>query len=134
MAETPEPPPAKKVEANTRPDRILPARVGMIEAKDRRAGRLFTTALHANKTPFGPKGKQLILPGFERAVKGPALPLVLYDLDHPIEPRFVTPKRARQGPGPLPARPADIEGRPKREIPATLKGEPHANPRGPTRR
>lgn len=80
VAETPEPPSAKKVEANTRPDRILPARVAMIEAKDRRAGRLFTTALHSTKTPFGPKGKQLILPGFERAVKGPALPLVLYDL------------------------------------------------------
>ena len=79
-ATQPEKPAGKKVEVNTRPDRILPGRIAMVEAKDSRAGRLFTSAHHAKKTTFGPKGKQLILPGFERAVKGPALPLVLYDL------------------------------------------------------
>ena len=93
-------------------------------------------------------------------MKGPALPLVLYDLDHPIEPRFVTPKRARlelshQGTMQLYQHgklleshsctvgasiriQADIEGRPKREIPvleqtqleATAKRLPGAAPAG----
>ena len=55
-------------------------------------------------------------------MKGPALPLVLYDLDHPIEPRFVTPKRARQGPGPLRGRPHS-RGNPMRILEVQLDDE-----------
>ena len=58
---------------NKRPDRIFPARLGMVDPSDRRAGRLFTPALHS------PDGQQT-LPGFEREIIGPALPLALYDL------------------------------------------------------
>ena len=63
-----------QVEPNTRPDRILPARLAMVKPSDRRAGRLFTPAAH-----FAPDG-QHVLPGFERDITGPALPLALYDL------------------------------------------------------
>ena len=61
-----------------RPDRILPARLAMVDHTDRRAGRLFTPAAHA----VNRGGEQLKLPGFglERARITPALPLALYDL------------------------------------------------------
>ena len=63
--------------ANSRNDRILPSRLAMVERADPRAGRLFTPAMHAG---YSSEGDQLVLPGFERQVTGPALPLVLYDL------------------------------------------------------
>ena len=61
-----------------RTDRILPARLAMVDHTDRRAGRLFTPAAHA----VNRGGEQLKLPGFglERARITPALPLALYDL------------------------------------------------------
>ena len=61
-----------------RTDRILPARLAMVDHTDRRAGRLFTPAAHA--VELG--GEQLKLPGFglERTRITPALPLALYDL------------------------------------------------------
>ena len=62
-----------------RPDRILPARLAMVERTDRRADRrLFTPAAHAVERG----GEQLKLPGFglERTRITPALPLALYDL------------------------------------------------------
>ncbi len=63
------------VEPNRRRDRTMPARLGMVERADSRAGRLFTPAMH---TTDG----QLILPGFGTHVTmpTPALPLALYDL------------------------------------------------------
>ena len=59
-------------------DRILPARLAMVDHTDRRAGRLFTPAAHA----VNRGGEQLKLPGFglERTRITPALPLALYDL------------------------------------------------------
>ena len=61
-----------------RTDRILPARLAMVDHTDRRAGRLFTPAAHA----VNRGGEQLKLPGFglERTRITPALPLALYDL------------------------------------------------------
>ena len=61
-----------------RPDRILPARLAMVDHTDRRAGRLFTPAAHAVNREAG----ELKLPGFglERTRITPALPLALYDL------------------------------------------------------
>ena len=61
-----------------RTDRILPARLAMVDHTDRRAGRLFTPAAHAVERG----GEQLKLPGFglERTRITPALPLALYDL------------------------------------------------------
>ena len=61
---------------NARPDRPLPARLGMVQGGDSRAGRLFTPALHTTR------GGQLILPGFgaDVSMPTPALPLHLYDL------------------------------------------------------
>ena len=61
-----------------RTDRILPARLAMVDHTDRRAGRLFTPAAHAVKRG----GEGLKLPGFglERTRITPALPLALYDL------------------------------------------------------
>ena len=62
-----------------RTDRILPARLAMVDHTDRRAGRrLFTPAAHAVERGGG----QLKLPGFglERTRITPALPLALYDL------------------------------------------------------
>ena len=61
------------VPANLRDDPILPTSLAMAAA-DSRHGRLglFSPAAHA-----GPSGW---LPGFERPVHGPALPLALYDL------------------------------------------------------
>ena len=61
-----------------RTDRILPARLAMVDHTDRRAGQLFTPAAHAVERG----GEQLKLPGFglERARITPALPLALYDL------------------------------------------------------
>ena len=63
------------VEPNMRPDRTLPARVAMIAPGDRRAGGLFTPALHS------PDG-QLVIPGFGNYMPKatPALYLRLYDL------------------------------------------------------
>ena len=65
------------VEANTRPDRILPAKLAMVSQHDRRAGRLFSPAAHVAQ---GLDGGQTVLPGFERETGGPILPLALYDL------------------------------------------------------
>ena len=61
-----------------RTDRILPARLAMVDHTDRRAGQLFTTAAHAVERG----GEGLKLPGFglERTRITPALPLALYDL------------------------------------------------------
>ena len=61
-----------------RTDRILPARLAMVDHADRRAGRLFTPAAHAVERG----GEGLKLPGFglERTRITPALPLALYDL------------------------------------------------------
>ena len=61
-----------------RTDRILPARLAMVDHTDRRAGQLFTPAAHAVERD----GEGLKLPGFglERTRITPALPLALYDL------------------------------------------------------
>ena len=61
-----------------RTDRILPARLAMVDHTDRRAGQLFTPAAHAVERG----GEGLKLPGFglERTRITPALPLALYDL------------------------------------------------------
>ena len=61
-----------------RPDRILPARLAMVDPTDRRAGQLFTPAAHA----VNRGGEHLKLPGFglERTRITPALPLALYDI------------------------------------------------------
>ena len=59
--------------ANLRPDRILPAKLAMVNPSHKRAGRLFSPAAH--------RRGQLVLPGFEFAdYEGPALPLALYQL------------------------------------------------------
>ena len=65
--------------ANLRPDRILSARLAMVDPADRRAGSLFSPAAH--------RRGQLVMPGFELADhEGPALPLALYQLgeDNPL--------------------------------------------------
>ena len=59
-------------EANLRPDRILSAKLAMVDPSHRRAGRLFRSAAH--------RRGQLVLPGFEYEHEGPALPLALYQL------------------------------------------------------
>ena len=68
----------KKGTANFRDDRILPARLAMVEQNDRRAGRLFASALHIVQQDK----QQMLLPGFEldKPRLCPALPLLLYDL------------------------------------------------------
>lgn len=68
-------PTARPASPNLRPDRALPSRLGMVDALDPRAGRLFTPALHT-------KDGELVLPGFGalRPMPTPALPLALYDL------------------------------------------------------
>ena len=65
-------------EANLRPDRILSAKLAMVDPSHRRAGRLFRSAAH--------RRGQLVLPGFEYEREGPALPLALYQLgeDNPL--------------------------------------------------
>ena len=70
--------PLVQSEANLRLDRILPAKLGMVEGSHRRAGRLlglFSSAAHSSKG-------QGVLPGFgaELDSDGPALPLALYRL------------------------------------------------------
>ena len=64
---------------NLRRDRILSARLVQVGRGDRRAGRLFTPALHLG--PWEPGG-QLIFPGFglDRDLSVPALPLAFYEL------------------------------------------------------
>ena len=60
-------------EANLRPDRILSAKLAMVDPSHKRAGRLFSPAAH--------RRGQLVMPGFELAdYEGPALPLALYQL------------------------------------------------------
>ena len=51
-------------------ERIFPARVGMAPPGDRRAGRLFPVAAHAEHGPDG----QLVMPGFQHDRQAPALP------------------------------------------------------------
>ena len=59
--------------ANLRPDRILSAKLAMVDPSHKRAGRLFSPAAH--------RRGQLVMPGFELAdYEGPALPLALYQL------------------------------------------------------
>ena len=58
--------------------RILPETLAMVATEDRRAGHLFMPAAHVD--PADQRG-QAVLPGFEREdIRGPALPLALYDL------------------------------------------------------
>ena len=69
-------------QANLRPDRILSAKLAMVNPSHKRAGRLlglFSPAAH--------RRGQMALPGFELADhEGPALPLALYQLgeDNPL--------------------------------------------------
>ena len=65
-----------EAQRNDRPDRILPVSVALVREDDSRAGRLFRPATHVAQR----SGEQKILPGFERNIQGPALPLSLYDL------------------------------------------------------
>ena len=68
------------VERNTRKDRTIPSRLGMVNGSDNRAGKLFNPAMHLGKTQ---DGGQLVMPGFAEYLQDlptPALPLVLYDL------------------------------------------------------
>jgi len=58
--------------------RILPSRIAMIPAGDRREGKLFLPAAHAGN--LDAEGRQLVIPGFERPRSSPALPLALYHL------------------------------------------------------
>ena len=68
------------VERNTRPDRIFPSRLAMVDGTQaahdaQRKNPLFMPARHVH----GPH--QLTLPGFgKNSIEGPALPLALYDL------------------------------------------------------
>ena len=60
---------------NLRPNRILPAKLGMVDPSHKRADRLlrlFSPAAH--------RRGQLVMPGFEVDQDGPALPLALYQL------------------------------------------------------
>ena len=74
--------PRKWANANIRPDRILPASIGMVTEDNKKAGRLlnlFKPAAHVN-------GQQMALPGFASVdieQEGPALPLALYELGEP---------------------------------------------------
>ena len=65
-----------QAQANLRPDRILSAKLAMVDPSHKRAGRLlglFSPAAH--------RRGQLVMPGFEYAdYDGPALPLTLYEL------------------------------------------------------
>ena len=65
-----------QAQANLRPDRILSAKLAMVDPSHKRAGRLlglFSPAAH--------RRGQLVMPGFEYAdYDGPALPLALYQL------------------------------------------------------
>ena len=68
------------VERNTRKDRTMPSRLGMVNGSDSRAGRLFNPAMYLGETQ---DGGQLVMPGFAEYFQDlptPALPLVLYDL------------------------------------------------------
>ena len=58
--------------------RIFPAGLVMTSGHDSRAGKLLLPAAHLN--PDSGEGRQLILPGFGRERKLPALPLALYHL------------------------------------------------------
>ena len=64
----------RRVSFNSRADRIFPAGSAMAPAGDKRAGRLFMLAAHADREG------QLSIPGFERDRQSVALPLALYDL------------------------------------------------------
>ena len=67
----------RRVEPDRRPDRIFPSRFAMIAKTDHRGERdLFSPAAHF--VP-GVAGRQLTF-GFERDIRGPALPLTLYSL------------------------------------------------------
>ena len=68
------------VERNTRPDRIIPARLAMASEKDKRVRTLFSPAMHLQQRD---DGGQDVLPGFSAYINDlptPALPLALYDL------------------------------------------------------
>ena len=69
-----------RVERNTRKDRTIPSRLGMVNSSNNRAGKLFNPAMYLGKTQ---DGGQLVMPGFAEYFQDlptPALPLVLYDL------------------------------------------------------
>ena len=68
----------RPVRPETRPERILPSRLAMVQPAHRLADRgLFAVAAHRQPGADG----QPVLPGFEiPEVEGPALPLALYDL------------------------------------------------------
>ena len=70
--------------------RIIPAKLAQVDpTEDSRAGRLFSFAAHS-------PGGQLVLAGFPIAVRGPALPLVLYDLGSgPSKPSQAAPLALR---------------------------------------
>ena len=72
------------VEPNMRPDRIFSAPLVMFAPREGDArGRLFSPAAHVVRQG---NGQQLILPGFERDMQIPALPLVLYDFGNSDSP------------------------------------------------
>ena len=92
--------------------RIIPAKLGMANPEDHRAGRLFSHAAHV-----GLEG-QIALPGFQHDRTAPALPLALYDLGlgatskgrHPeaplalrlwVESILAVAQRDRRGNGPV---------------------------------
>ena len=58
--------------ANLRPDRILSAKLAMVDPSHKRTGRLFSPAAH--------RRGQLVMPGFDHENEGPARPLALYQL------------------------------------------------------
>ena len=59
--------------------RIIPARIAMAPAGDRRTGKRFSVAAHVAEGPDG----QLVMPGFQHDRQAPALPLAWYDLGEP---------------------------------------------------
>ena len=68
------------VERNTRKDRTIPSRLGMVNGSDSRAGKLFNPAMYLGEAQ---DGGQPVMPGFAEYFQDlptPALPLVLYDL------------------------------------------------------
>ena len=72
----------RKVHPNLRPDRILPAKLGMVDSGGPRASRLLSLF-----SPAAHRSGQLALPGFGllNAPDAPALPLALYQIgnEHP---------------------------------------------------